>query len=951
MKINKNNLILKIALLGFLMISGNISFASVNQKDFMPSSPAPVIVSATATPSTNSAVLNGTVNPNGANTTAWYESSETGTQKLGMINLGSGTSGIPMLPYTLNGLTPNTNYTFRVVAQNINGTTTGSWVPFTTTSGGPQSSKPTIVSATATPSTTSAVLNGTVNPNGANTTAWYESSQTGSQKLGFINLGSGTNGVPMLAYTLTGLTPNTNYTFRVVAQNINGTTNGSWVSFTTTGVTNNSKPTIVSQTATNITTTSAELNGEVNPNGDTTDAWFHLGGPLAAPLGFQSIGNGNLPVQLTPYSLTGLTPGTTYYFRVEASNSSGISRGHWVTFTTLGIVPAGLPPTIVSATATNITTTSADLNGEVNPNGDSTQAWFETPSFGPYQVQNIGNGTSPVQLTPYTLTGLAPNTIYTFRVVAKNINGITFGNWITYTTLSTTVAPPTLTSISPTSGTQGQNNLSVSLNGSGFIAGSTVVFSGSGIVINSTTVNNSNLITVDISINSNATIGGNNVYVTNANGISNTEIFTVVGATPNTPTLISISPSSGTQGQNNLSVALNGTGFIAGSSVVFSGSGIVINSTTVNSSTLITVDISINSNATVGGNNVYVTNVNGTSNTQIFTVINTSGGGGPLVPNISSISPSSAIVGSGSLIVTIYGSNFNNTTYALYNGMGRSVNFINGGQLSMTLNSSDLSYVGSGNITVSNGNGFSSNSITFFVNAINNGGGWNGNGGGNGGGGGAIYYVSVVTQNETGILDTSAILNGSINPNNNATTAWFEYGTSNSLATWTETSHIFFGAGGSYTNLSQGISNLNPNTTYYFRAVANNYAGTIKGNVFYFTTKDSTTNNNFIVRGSNLISRIFYQDSNSTTNDSSNNSSTFGSSPSTINTNYFDSNNLGAAALFGSTNIFPKTLFGWLIFLILILAVIIIARYIYIDYAEQKSLNKVSANHIENLPI
>ena len=91
-------------------------------------------------------------------------------------------------------------------------------------------------------------------------------------------------------------------------------------------------------------------------------------------------------------------------------------------------------PVINLTTANNVTKTSATLNGVINPNGASTNAWFETPTSKPLQVQNIGRGESPVAFS-HTLTGLTPNTVYSFRVVAKNSVGITSSFWIPFTTL------------------------------------------------------------------------------------------------------------------------------------------------------------------------------------------------------------------------------------------------------------------------------------------------------------------------------------------------------------------------------------------------------------------------------------------------------------------------------------------------------------------------------------
>ncbi|MFZ2975236.1 MAG: fibronectin type III domain-containing protein, partial [Candidatus Moraniibacteriota bacterium] len=291
------------------------------------------------------------------------------------------------------------------------------------------SSAPTITSGTATNiTTTSADLNGLVNPNGDNTTAWFETPSDGPFQS--QNLGSGSSDVSMLAYNLTGLTPGTLYTFKIVAGNSNGPTDSGFIFSFTTAVA--PAPTIVSATTTNITTTSADLNGSINPNGDNTTAWFET--PSDGPFQSQNLGSGSSDVSMLAYSLTGLTPSTTYTFRIIAGNTNGGPvTGGWVSFTTA--TPPILPsPTLVSTTTTNITTTSVDLNGVVNPNGYATTAWFETPSGGPFQNQNLGNGSSDVTLLPYSLTGLTPSTTYTFRIITGNTNGSITGGWISFTT-------------------------------------------------------------------------------------------------------------------------------------------------------------------------------------------------------------------------------------------------------------------------------------------------------------------------------------------------------------------------------------------------------------------------------------------------------------------------------------------------------------------------------------
>jgi hypothetical protein len=81
---------------------------------------------------------------------------------------------------------------------------------------------------------TQAQLNGVVNPNGATTKYWFEYGTTISygKKTAEVSIGSGTSNLEEFK-TVTGLTANTTYHFRVVASNVNGTSDGSDAAFTT----------------------------------------------------------------------------------------------------------------------------------------------------------------------------------------------------------------------------------------------------------------------------------------------------------------------------------------------------------------------------------------------------------------------------------------------------------------------------------------------------------------------------------------------------------------------------------------------------------------------------------------------------------------------------------------------------------------------------------------------
>src|SRR3954470_18028080 len=75
------------------------------------------------------------------------------------------------------------------------------------------------------------------------------------------------------------------------------------------------------------------------------------------------------------------------------------------------------------------------------------------------------------------------------------------------------------------------------------------------------------------------------------------------------------------------------------------------------------------------------------------------------------------------------------------------------------------------------------------------------------------------------VTSTTAVLTGSVNPNNQATTYHFEYGPTNAYGSTTPDQGPT-AANKVKTPVSASISNLKPGTTYHFRLVATNASGT-----------------------------------------------------------------------------------------------------------------------------
>jgi hypothetical protein len=190
--------------------------------------------------------------------------------------------------------------------------------------------------------------------------------------------------------------------------------------------------------ATSVGATGATLNGSVIPNGLATNAWFEWGtdSTLASfsTTGTQAVGSGTTS-QAIHQVLTGITTGTTYYYRVAASNGAGTSKG-----TVLSFLP-GAAPTVTTLTTTGVGTTGATLNGSVNPNGLATDAWFEwgtSPSLATFDttsIQALGAGTSS-QPVMATLSGLSSATTYYYRVAASNSTGPAKGSIESFATAS-----------------------------------------------------------------------------------------------------------------------------------------------------------------------------------------------------------------------------------------------------------------------------------------------------------------------------------------------------------------------------------------------------------------------------------------------------------------------------------------------------------------------------------
>jgi hypothetical protein len=201
---------------------------------------------------------------------------------------------------------------------------------------------------------TTATLNGTITGTGGATVdyygfAWSTTSQaqpgSGTSPAASSysdNWTSGLGNYPVASYTdgITGLTAGTPYYYRFAAHNSQG---WAW-SVTEQTFTTSTIPTIIVQTPTNITYSTARLQSYINYDGGAI-CQVRFGWGLvneADNITAYTYSNSLTGAYIThdnPYlDISGLTAGATYWFNVEASNICGVDQGTATSFVALSSV-------------------------------------------------------------------------------------------------------------------------------------------------------------------------------------------------------------------------------------------------------------------------------------------------------------------------------------------------------------------------------------------------------------------------------------------------------------------------------------------------------------------------------------------------------------------------------------------------------------------------------------
>ncbi|MEG0451340.1 MAG: fibronectin type III domain-containing protein, partial [Lysinibacillus sp.] len=218
--------------------------------------------------------------------------------------------------------------------------------------------------------------------------------------------------------TVTGLTNDTAYTFKVIATNAEGE---SVESSASTAVTPKA-PATVPDAPTNVTAVAGDGEATVNFTAPSNDGGSAITGYTVK---VYEDGIEKTALQQTgttsPITVTGLTNDTAYTFKVIATNAEGESVESAASTAVTPKAPATVPnaPTNVTAMAGNGEVT-VNFTAPLNDGGSTITG---------YTVKVYENGVEKTALkqtgttSPITVTGLTNDTAYTFKVIATNAEG------------------------------------------------------------------------------------------------------------------------------------------------------------------------------------------------------------------------------------------------------------------------------------------------------------------------------------------------------------------------------------------------------------------------------------------------------------------------------------------------------------------------------------------------
>nr|MBP7005604.1 fibronectin type III domain-containing protein [Patescibacteria group bacterium] len=290
---------------------------------------------------------------------------------------------------SLTGLTPNQAYYFKVVAVNETESVSSDVVSTSTHVVSPASF------AVGDYTASTASLSWTSNGNAAGTVYEILNNTTSTWVIATTTAAS---------YTVTGLLPNHSYVFGLRASQ-SGVDSAIYSGTLTDSVTTSyDVPTAPTGLAFSSVTSSGAILTWSDTTGEENQESSMVVSRSIDDFTYSTVAT--LAADTESAVLSGLTPNTTYYFKVTATNSAGSSASDSIATTTLVMAP------ISFATSSPATIHSVSLSWGANGNGDETV----------YEILNNTTSTWVIATTTaasYTVTGLEALSTYQFGVRAQ----------------------------------------------------------------------------------------------------------------------------------------------------------------------------------------------------------------------------------------------------------------------------------------------------------------------------------------------------------------------------------------------------------------------------------------------------------------------------------------------------------------------------------------------------
>ena len=231
---------------------------------------------------------------------------------------------------------------------------------------------------------------------------------------------------------MTNLQPGTEYHVCLVAKNRIGTTIGAERSF----LTESTAPGIGSVSAQS-TSSEATIEARASPDAQAATCEVEYGTSEAygsiVPCK-EGLGNNGERV-LASAHISNLKASTMYYYQVIVENTVGKSVPSEGKGT---VTTAPNKPAVTNESAFSVSTTTAVLAGAIKPELASTQYNFE---YGEAEAlgqstpeREVAGSSGEVPVSPETITGLKPGTVYSYRLRAVSTSGEAVGEARTFTT-------------------------------------------------------------------------------------------------------------------------------------------------------------------------------------------------------------------------------------------------------------------------------------------------------------------------------------------------------------------------------------------------------------------------------------------------------------------------------------------------------------------------------------